>query len=108
MPDQTGPNVKPLLAQAALIKQIKYGKLDVSLELHNGEIKALSVFGNKKQVFNRTPSDEHDNNNALVTILQRIKESLEKGESSELSFTINVSKGLIRAVSWNSVTSLRY
>lgn len=102
------PNNGQFLEIAALIEAVKWGKLDLSLELHNNQIKGLSVFGQKRLVFNKTSSDEHDNNDAMVQILKRIKQSIEKVENSELSFSVKVTKGQIKSVTWNTQTSHRY
>ena len=97
------PNFRSFLEQQSLIEAVKFGQLNFSTEIHNGTIKSIAVFGQKKQVFNRSPQDVHDNDDAVIQILNRIRASIdESSDDQTLTFTVHTKGKLIREVSWDT------
>lgn len=100
MSERDTKNQQALLALAALVEKLKYGTLDLSLQIHNSGIVALKVFGKKRLVF------KNDNLGAIEKIGERISKAIQERATEKITFSVSVSDGKIREVVWLSEPKL--
>ena len=96
-------NKKAIEAQEALIEKFMFGQLDVSVEFHNKKIVKQTFFGKERRRYGKANQDD-----ALKDILKRLKQSMDRKETTELVFQVNVRNGVPEQVLWLTQHTINY
>ena len=91
-----------------LIKKIKYGTLDASFDLHNGQVVAVRFYGQRSLLYNRSEKDQNNSEQAVKDIITRIAQSLQHQDVSQITFQVKTHGGKIKNVIWFSEVKKRY
>lgn len=106
--DELPINLKSLNDMDKLCKNIGYGVLDATFDLHNGNIVAVRFNGSKRLLYNRTVKDSNTNEVAVRDIITRIAQALESNDISELNFSVKTHNRKVKSVTWASQVKKRY
>jgi hypothetical protein len=103
MSDYVARNERVFTELEAVIERLAYGKLDISMDINNRRITKLTIFGQKRDVYNKGGEDE-----LVREIGKRLKSSLDSKEDTTLSFTIKTRNGSPEEALWLSELTRNY
>ena len=86
-----------------LINKLGWGSMDLSVDVHGKRITALTVFGKKRNVYQKENQIK-----AYEDIIRRIKQSSDNKENSKLTFVVDMKAGIIDDVTWHSQIRRNY
>jgi hypothetical protein len=87
----------------ALIEKIAYGSLDLKLDVHNKRITKLTVYGQKRSVY-----DSKIPNKLVKDIAGRLRSALESHEDTKMTFIIETKDGAPKEALWLSELTRNY
>lgn len=103
MEKYTARNIKVFTELEALIEKLGYGSMDYSLDIHNKRISRLILYGKKRLVYKKADQDK-----AYMDIVARIKQAADTGDDIKLTFSVDISKGVVKETLWMSKFSRNY
>lgn len=90
-------NMKVFTEVEAMLEKVEFGSMDYSLEIHNKRITHLTMYGKKRNVYRKTQQDQ-----AYRDIVARVKQAIDGGEETKLTFVVEIDKGNINEIIWLS------
>jgi len=87
----------------AIVENVGYGGIDITLDLHGKKITHLTVYGKKRQVYKK-----QDNMLALEDMLKRIRSAMDGKQTTRLTFTIDMKNGKIEETKLISSVTRNY
>ncbi len=100
-------NLAKFVSLEKLFSAIKHGRVELEVQLRNGEVASVTAKGNKKLLFNSSEKDINNNQVALEYIVKRVGQQLEKKISSELIFKVRNVGDQIKSVELESTQTIK-
>jgi|688.fasta_scaffold02962_33 hypothetical protein len=99
----TRQNKRAIDAQEAIIEKLGYGVLNVEVEFHNKRVVKQTFYGKERKKYNKENYED-----ALKDMLKRVKQSMDRKESTEIVFQVNIRQGRPEQVLWLSNHTINY
>lgn len=96
-------NYKAIINQEALIEKLGYGIIDTSVEFHNKRIVRQTFYGKERKRYGKDNFEE-----APKDILRRIKQSMDKNETTKITFELTMRNGRPEQLLWMSNLTVTY
>lgn len=96
-------NEKVLTELEAMVEKVAYGSLDLTIDVHNKRITKLTIYGQKRSVYNDSSS-----NKLLADIATRLKVATQTRDDCKLTFTIETKNGTPKEALWASELTRNY
>lgn len=87
-----------------LFKAIQFGTINMELEVARSQPRIVVFNGEKTHLYNRSPQDQNNNLKCFEDVIKRIQHSITTGDRSDIDFSIEVDKGKVKKLKWQTKT----